>query len=631
MIDSSIPRSLTALVSLAFVAATAHGIDITPDATPTPIPKGPVYVELAQVASGLTAPGALVSANDGTGRLFIVQQTGQVLILKSGVVSPTPFLNVASRMVVLNAGYDERGLLGFAFHPDFNNSSAAGYRKIYTYTSEPTVSGAADFTVTSGSGFNNQAVVAEWQVAANNPDIIDPATRREIMRMDHPQSNHDAGDLHFRPADRYLYIATGDGGSGNDVGSGHTPNIGNGQDRSNVLGKFLRIDPLAPSLTPLSADPISGNGKYRVPATNPFIGQAGIVPEIYNYGLRNPYRFSFDAQTNQMIIAEVGQGNIEELDLGAAGANYGWNRKEGSKLFNPATGSVSDDPNPDPNLTNPFAEYSHTDGSAVIGGFIYRGALLPALAGQYVFGEFSANNNGRLFYTSVSNGVIRELRLGATDAPLGAFLKGIGLDNKGELYALADTNSGPSVTMPGGSVYKITTIPPTTAVSRKVHGAMSFDINLLTVDPAIECRSGGAGNTYQVVFGFSGAVTFTGAIVTPSNGGTGSVSGAPMSGAGGTQVTVDVTGVSNAQLLTVTLLGVNNGSITRDVSVQMWILVGDTNGDGAVNSGDATQTRNRSGETVNGTNFRNDVNPDGTINSGDATIVRARSGSTIPQ
>ncbi|HEX8279872.1 MAG TPA: PQQ-dependent sugar dehydrogenase [Chthoniobacterales bacterium] len=596
-------------------------------ATPTPIPKGPTYVQLAQVATGLTAPGALISPRDGSGRLFVVQQTGQVLILKNGAVTGT-FLNVASRLVTLNPGYDERGLLGFAFHPDFNNPAAAGYRKVYTYTSEP-VAGVADFTVPNNNSFNHQSVVAEWQVSANNPDLIDAATRREIMRINEPQSNHNGGDLQFRPSDRYLYISLGDGGAANDVGAGHNPTTGNAQDRSNILGKIIRIDPLNPALTAQSTDPISANGKYRVPASNPFVGQSGIVPEIYNYGLRNPYRISFDAPTDRFIIGDVGQNNIEELDLGAAGANYGWNRKEGSFLFNPANGTVTDDLNPDPALINPVAEYSHSDGTAILAGFVYRGALLPALAGQFIFGDLGASGNGRLFYNALTDNVIRELRLGAQDAPLGAFLKGFGRDARGELYALADTNVGPSGT--GGRVYKITTIPPSTAVSRKVHGQAAQDLNLLTLDPAIESRSGGGQGNYEIVFGFPGAVTFGNAIVTPSNGGTATLAGAPTLSNGGTVVTVNLTGVTDAQVVTVTLTGVNNGSITRDVSVQMAVLVGDTNGDGTVNSGDAQQTRARSGDPVNATNFRSDVNADGTINSGDAIAVRARSGNTLPE
>jgi plastocyanin/glucose/arabinose dehydrogenase len=301
-------------------------------ATPTPIPKGSIYIQPVTVASGLTAPGGLVSVADGSGRLFIVQQTGQILILKNGGVNPTPFLDVASRLVPLSANYDERGLLGFAFHPDFNNASTAGFHKVYTYTSEP-VLGPADFTVPNPNPFNHQSVIAEWQVSAGNPDAIDISTRREIMRIDEPQATHNAGDLEFRPADHYLYISLGDGGASNDVGPGHTTNTGNAQDKSNVLGKVLRIDPLDPALTVGSANTPSANGKYRIPQSNPFVGQAGSVAEIYVFGLRNPYRFSFDPTSDKMMVADVGQDSIEEVDVGVSGRNYGWNKKEGSFVF----------------------------------------------------------------------------------------------------------------------------------------------------------------------------------------------------------------------------------------------------------------------------------------------------------
>ncbi|MDQ6656021.1 MAG: PQQ-dependent sugar dehydrogenase [Verrucomicrobiota bacterium] len=626
-------RILASAIALA-ATLSAHGAvarrDVLPSAatTPTPIPKGPVYVQLTPVATGLTAPGAIVSANDGSGRLFIVELTGKVLILKNGAIAATPFLDVSGRLVAINPGYDERGLLGFTFHPDFNNPTAPGYRKIYTYTSEPSA-GAADFTVPISGSFNHQSVVAEWQVSSANPDVIDPATRREIMRIDEPQSNHNAGDIHFRAADGYLYVALGDGGNGNDVGPGHTAGTGNGQDRSNVLGKILRIDPLMPSLTSGSADPISANGKYRVPVSNPFVGQSGPVAEIYSYGFRNPYRFSFDANANQLLIGDVGQNNIEEVDLGVAGANYGWNRKEGTFLFNSSNGSISDDPSPDPALTNPLTEYTHADGSAVIGGFVYRGALLPALSGQYIFGDLAASNGGRLFYADTGSGLTRELRLGANDAPLGLYLKGFGQDNHGEVYVVADTTSGPSGT--GGIISKLTTIPPATAVSRMMHDSAAFDLDLLAGKPAIESRRGTTPGNYEIILGFPSAISFSGAMVTPGNGGTAAISGTPVLNPAATQVTIELTNVSDAQTLTVTLTGVNNGSITRDVSVQMGVLIGDSNGDGSVNSGDALQTRNRSGQSTDASNFRSDVNADGTINSGDAFVVRARSGATLPQ
>lgn len=596
-------------------------------ATPTPIPKGPLQVQLVTAASGLTAPGAIVPPGDGSGRLFIVQQTGQVRILKDGAIAATPFLNVSSRLVALSAGYDERGLLGFAFHPDFNNASAPGYRKVYTYTSEPN-SGAADFTVTPPIAFNHQSVVAEWQVSSGNPDVIDTATRREVMRIDKPQANHNGGDLHFRPGELYLYISLGDGGGSNDVGAGHNPATGNGQDKSVALGKILRIDPLNPTLTPGSADPVSANGKYRVPASNPFVGQAGVVAEIYSLGLRNPYRFSFDALSDKMLIGDVGQGSIEEIDVGGSGKNYGWNRKEGSFLFNPGSG-VTPDPAPDPALTEPLAQYSHSDGIAVIGGFIYRGALVPALAGKYVFGELGAAGSGRLFYAGLSDGVIRELRLGPLDAPLGSYLKGFGRDSDGELYLLVDPNIGPSGT--GGKALKMVLIAPNTVVSRKTHGAAgNLDVNLpLLGKPGIECRSGGASNDYQVVLTFAGAVTFSSASVSPGSGGTASVSSTSTS-PDGKVVTFNLTNVSNAQTLTLTLTAVNDGTNTGNVSTKMSVLVSDTTADAFVNSADISQTKSQSGAAVGSSNFRQDVTTDGFLNSADISLVKSKSGTALP-
>jgi hypothetical protein len=478
------------------------------------------------------------------------------------------------------------------------------------------------------SPFDHQSVIAEWQVSTGNPDLVDTATRREVMRIDEPQSNHNGGALEFRLADHYLYISLGDGGLANDVGPGHNPTTGNAQDKSTVLGKILRIDPLNPSLTTGSPDPISANGKYRVPASNPFVGMAGAVPEIYVLGLRNPYRFSFDATANQMVIGDVGQNSIEEIDIGMPGKNYGWNKKEGNFLFNPATGTVSPDPAPDPALTNPIAEYSHTDGQAVIGGFVYRGALLPILSGKYVFGDLAQGSDARLFYTDLSDGIIRELRLGIPEAPMGAYLKGWGRDAAGELYALADTNIGPSGT--GGKALKIMFVPPTAAVSRKNHGGTNFDLNLLTTIPAIECRSGGTNKDYQIVLTFPAAVTFGGASVIPGSGGTASLNGAPITSPDGKEVTVNLTNVSNAQTITVTLTSVNDGTNTHDVSVQMSVLVGDTTADRSVNSADISQTKSQSGQAVGSTNFREDVTADGSINSADISLVKSKTGTALP-
>lgn len=442
----------------------------TPTATPTATPllpligKGPVRVELQSVASGLTSPVDFVTANDGTGRMFIVNQTGQILVLKNGQVLATPFLDVSSRLVPLMAGYDERGLLGLAFHPGFSDPNSPGFRRLYTYSSEP-VNGAADFTVPNPSAFNNQSVIAEWQVSAGNPDVVDVATRREIMRIDHPEFNHNAGQMGFRPSDHYLYISLGDGGAANDVGDGHDAATGNGQKLTTVLGKVLRIDPLVPSAQPASTDPVSANGKYRVPASNPFVGTSNTA-EIFAYGFRNPFRFSFDAVTDKLIVADVGQDHIEEIDLVDAGKNYGWNKKEGTFLFNPANGNATLDPSPDPALTNPIADYSHENGIAVLGGYLYRGTTIPALTGKYIFGDFSTTftaPNGHLFYMDdLSSGVIHELRIGNNERSFGLFLKAFGRDANGEVYALASTNLGPSGTT--GQILKLVPAPASPAL-----------------------------------------------------------------------------------------------------------------------------------------------------------------------
>ncbi len=410
--------------------------------------KGPVRIELEQLASGLVAPNDLTSVGDD--RLFVNQQDGRIRIIKSGTLLATPFLDVSARLI---ASTGERGLLGLAFHPDYNNAASPGFRKFYTYTSEP-VTGAADFTVPKSTAFDHQSVVAEWQVSAGNPDLADPATRREVLRIDQPQPNHNGGKIAFRPGEPYLYISLGDGGGGRDVGDGHTPDLGNGQDLTNVLGAILRIDPLDPGLTGGSADPISANGKYRVPAGNPFINSPTAVEEIYAYGFRNPFRFSFDEPTGRLIVGDVGQANIEEVDFVEAGKNYGWNRKEGSFLFNKSNSTITPDPNPDPALTNPVLEYSHEDGVAVIGGFVLRGTAVPALIGQYIFGDYlnPVTGTGRLFYSDFSGGLTQELRLGDPERDLGLLLKGFGQDANGEVYALGDSNGV-------GIVYKIVSVP----------------------------------------------------------------------------------------------------------------------------------------------------------------------------
>ncbi|MEX0936229.1 MAG: PQQ-dependent sugar dehydrogenase [Pirellulales bacterium] len=411
------------------------------DPIPTPITKGNIGVELELVAAGLVAPNYLTHAGDGTNRLFVVDQPGTIELIKDGQLTTEPFLDLSDRLVGIS-GFDERGLLGLAFHPDFANSSAGGFGKLYTYTSEP-ISGDADFTVPISGSFNHQSVIAEWQVDAANPDLVDMSTRREILRIDQPQSNHNGGMVAFGP-DGNLHIALGDGGGSNDNDAGHGT-IGNGQDNTNVLGTLLRIDVDGTD---------SANGDYGIPGDNPFLGDTEVPDEIFAYGLRNPFRFSFDSQTGDLIVGDAGQNNIEEVDIVTAGGNFGWRLKEGSFAFDPSDGSVSDDLTGLPSgLIDPVLEYDHDEGDAVIGGFVYRGDAIPQLQGKYVFGDFSQ----RLFWGDLETGEIHEMVIGFDDRDLDLFVKGFGQDADGELYLLGSASGG--LDGQTGAVFRIVQIP----------------------------------------------------------------------------------------------------------------------------------------------------------------------------
>ncbi|MGI8436077.1 MAG: PQQ-dependent sugar dehydrogenase [Chthoniobacterales bacterium] len=406
------------------------------------IATGNISVETILVTSAVSSPVDLVAAHDGIDRLFIVEQSGQVKILQNGRINATPFLDIRNQI----AGGGEKGLLGLAFHPGFNNPASPGYRRFYTYTTEGP-NGVFDFSVPMAGSPDSRCVIAEWQVSPSDPNVADLSSRRDVLRFTHPQSNHNGGKIAFRPADGYLYIASGDGGNGGDMGDGHTANIGNAQDTTNLLGKIVRIDPLAPAQNPGSSDPPSANGRYRVPASNPFVNGGGLG-EIYAYGLRNPYRFSFDAPTNRLIVGDVGQGAIEEVDIVQNGGNYGWRVKEGSFLYN--NGNPIPDTNPDASLINPVLEYDHGDGVSVIGGILYRGSAIPALSGRYVFGDYS----GRLFQGDLAAGQIEELRLGVNPRVFGTNVIGFGADDTGEVYVLSSGGN------PG--IYKLVPIPATT-------------------------------------------------------------------------------------------------------------------------------------------------------------------------
>jgi glucose/arabinose dehydrogenase len=345
----------------------------------------PASISMQVVVSGLNAPLDLEQPSDGSGRLFVVEQGGTIRIIQNGSLLPQAFLNITSKVMV----QDEMGLLGLAFHPDFQTN-----RKFYV-----------NYVRNAGGQF--QSVIAEYLASVANPNQSDASSERILLTVNQVSNftNHKAGQLAFGP-DGFLYFGLGDGGSGGDP-------FGHGQNTQTLLGKMLRID----------VDAVSPGLQYRIPPDNPFVAGGGL-PEIWAYGFRNPWRFSFDRSTNRVFVADVGQDNFEEIDLLQKGGNYGWNTMEGQHCFNPPAGCNM------AGLILPIAEYSHQEGNAVIGGFVYRGANIPALRGAYIFGDLGTGKIWELQETSPNNWA-RTLLLQS-----GVMITSFGQDATGELYVV---------------------------------------------------------------------------------------------------------------------------------------------------------------------------------------------------
>jgi len=390
------PWKKFALVSLALVLAVANlscgggSSDPTP---PPPPPPGPVNAALTQFASGFVDPLGFVQMNDSTNRFLVLEQRGTIRIIQNGSVVATPFLDIQAR-VTFNAG-GETGLLGIALHPQF-----AQNRKFYlNYTTNRLTGGL-------------QSVIAEYQVSTTDPNRADPATERILLQVNQPFSNHKGGQLAFGP-DGFLYIAFGDGGDQGDP-------LQNGQNPQTLLGKILRID----------VNTTSPGKQYGIPPTNPFASGASGQPEVWAFGLRNPWRFSFDTADGRLFAGDVGQDNFEEIDIIQRAGNYGWNIMEGLHCFSPPTACNQS------GLLLPIFEYNHNDGSsAVIGGFVYRGAAIPTLQGAYVFGDLTSNNIW--FLRETSPGAWSRTTLLSITRNISSF----GQDQAGELYVL-DYNAG---------------------------------------------------------------------------------------------------------------------------------------------------------------------------------------------
>ncbi len=564
-------------------------------------------VSLKPIAEGLTAPNLATHAGDGSGRLFITDQTGQIRIVDAeGKLLKKAFLDVSSRMVKLGAfgpgSFDERGLLGLAFHPNFGGENGNG--KFYIYYSaprapdisisfeeqniprgkmeftfrdidfaggivgtqgEPPLYGSGDFafeipaegkaTVTlprvavevrfffvhrgeddagmvqafdidgnplgdqvgsneatfqndpenfvtladrrtgiaelrfeagksdpgneftlfmddlDVSNYNHKSRISEFKVSENDPNIADPDSERVLLEIDEPQFNHNSGMIAFGPDDGFLYIAVGDGGNANDVGPGHNPDIGNGQDKSTLLGNILRID-------------VDHGNPYAIPEDNPFVGRQG-RDEIWAYGFRNPFRFSFDMEgDHELFVADVGQALFEEVDIVERGQNYGWNIKEGFHCFDPKNNQQPPKECPDVGregepLIDPIIEYTHAGdpfsphGISVIGGYIYRGSALPRLTGKLVFGDwsrppFGGPLDGSLFSAGRLEGGGWDLADVKNGNELSRRLKrlvlGFGQDAEGEMYLCTSRSITPNGQT--GVVFKLIAPPDCGLVKR---------------------------------------------------------------------------------------------------------------------------------------------------------------------
>jgi glucose/arabinose dehydrogenase len=362
------------------------------DATPT--------LSLTRVASGLDRALYAIAPPGDSARLFVVQQTGIIRVLRHDTLLTTPFLNVSGSI-----GYDggERGLLSMAFHPNYSSNG-------WFYV---------DYTAPNGA-----LTVARYHVSAN-ANVADAASGQVILAIAHAMyANHNGGLVTFGP-DGYLYIGTGDGGNGGDPD-------GHGQDSTVLLGKILRID-------------VDGAFPYAIPPSNPFVGRAPAAPEVWAYGLRNPWRFAFDRQTHDFYIADVGQNAWEEIDFAPAGTpggrNYGWDKMEGLHCYEPMTGCAMS------GLVRPVYEYGHGSnnalGCSITGGYVYRGSLYPALAGRYFFADECI---GWVRSLKMQGGVASDVMDHGTQFGLLPGITSFGEDARGELY----------LTVLDGDVYRIT-------------------------------------------------------------------------------------------------------------------------------------------------------------------------------
>ncbi|MFB0557307.1 MAG: sorbosone dehydrogenase family protein [Dehalococcoidia bacterium] len=348
------------------------------------IPPGSIQVERVFPDLSFQEMTNLVQPDDTSGLIFVTEQRGVIYAFSANNSQQADvFLDITDRV---NRGGGEEGLLGLVFAPDYQEN---GYFYVYYSAADPT-----------------RSVLSRFGLDQENTDVADPESEVIIMEVAQPYSNHNAGQLAFGP-DGYLYIGLGDGGGAGDP-------QGNGQNLGTVLGSILRID----------VSGLSAPGDYEIPADNPFVGTEGARAEIWAFGLRNPWRFSFDLETGLLWAGDVGQNLWEEIDIITKGANYGWNIMEGSHCYSPATGCDQS------GLTLPIIEYDHSQRCSVTGGYVYRGDQIPSLQGYYIYGDYCTGNIWALAYND--NVVTENILL--TEA--GLRITSFGEDLAGNLYIL---------------------------------------------------------------------------------------------------------------------------------------------------------------------------------------------------
>lgn len=351
-------------------------------------PTSPINGNLAVVEAfpslSFERPVDFQHANDNSKRLFVVEQRGVISVFENNpkTSAKSEFLSIESK--VDDSG-NEEGLLGLAFHPDYKSN---GF-----------------FYVNYTAKNSNRTVISRFKVSASNPNQADPASEMILLEFDQPYSNHNGGQIAFGP-EGYLYIAVGDGGSGGDP-------QGNGQNRNTLLGTILRID----------VDKSEGSKNYSIPSDNPFVGSSeGFQKEIYAYGLRNPWRLSFDSETGELWVGDVGQNKYEEIDIIKKGGNYGWNSMEGFHCFNSSNCNTE-------GLELPVWEYDRSRGDiSITGGYVYRGSSIPQLKGLYIYADYVSGRIWSLDMTNSNSPVNTELF--DTDFPISSF----GVDKNQELY-----------------------------------------------------------------------------------------------------------------------------------------------------------------------------------------------------